>query len=156
ERQWIAEPDHARLMAMVSARLDRSGIPPDANLELDLGLDSMERVELLTALERQCGTRVSAETRATIFTLRALIDAVLAAEHSTSSDTPAQDLGDQPWETVLRQSPDPELVANLDRGRSARAVLAFVVLGLGALAMRILLRFRTGGQEHLPRTGPFI
>ena len=37
---------------------------PDANLELDLGLDSMERVELLTLLEQQAGTRVAADVRA--------------------------------------------------------------------------------------------
>ena len=35
-------------------------------------------------------------------------------------------------------------------------MLAFVVLGLAGLAMRVLLRFRTSGQEHLPPTGPFI
>ncbi len=37
---------------------------PNANLELDLGLDSMERVEVLTLLERSAGRRVPAETRA--------------------------------------------------------------------------------------------
>src|SRR5262249_62360549 len=116
-------------MAVVSARLNRSAIPPDANLELDLGLDSMERVELLTALERQHGTRVSPETRATIFTLRALIDAVIAADRATG-EAPADDLGDQPWDAVLRQSPDPALVANLDRGKTARAVFSFAVLGI--------------------------
>ena len=157
ERQWMAEPEHARLMATVerAARIARR-IPPDANLELDLGLDSMERVELLTALERQCGTRVTPETRATIFTLRALIDAVLAAERSADEAGPADDTGSQPWDAVLRESPDPALVANLDRGRNARAMFAFVVLGLAGLAMRVLLRFRSSGQEHLPPTGPFI
>jgi long-chain acyl-CoA synthetase len=159
ERQWMAEPERARLMATVSARfdrLDRAAILPDANLELDLGLDSMERVELLTALERQCGTRVTPETRATIFTLRALIDAVLAAERSADDASPADDAASQPWDVVLRQSPDPGLIANLDRGRTRRAMLAFVVLGLAGLAMRVLLRFRTSGQEHLPPAGPFI
>ena len=68
----------------------------------------------------------------------------------------ADDAGSQPWDVVLRQSPDPALIANLDRGKTRRAMLAFVVLGLAGLAMRVLLRFRTSGQEHLPPAGPFI
>ena len=49
---------------------------PDANLELDLGLDSMERVELLTELEQRFQTRVSQEVAAEIFTVRQLVKAV--------------------------------------------------------------------------------
>ena len=60
-------------------------VVPHANLELDLGLDSMERVELLTVLERRQGTQVAAEVRATIFTVRQLVDAVLAAPASAES-----------------------------------------------------------------------
>ncbi len=153
ERTWLAEPDRARLVEIARARLDRSSLPPDANLELDLGLDSMERVELLTALERSAGTRVTPETRATIFTLSALVDAVLAAAPATDAGTPA---GETPWDTVLAGTPDPQLVANLARGKSGRAMCFFVVLAFVSLVLRILLRFRASGQEHLPQHGPFI
>ena len=63
---------HAAALDVIARRLERAGVRPDANLELDLGLDSMERVELLTLLEQRQGTRVAADARATIFTVRQL------------------------------------------------------------------------------------
>lgn len=155
ERAWLAQPARDRLMSIVRARLNKPTVPPDANLELDLGLDSMERVELLTALERQCGTRVAPDTRATIFTPRALIDAVLAGERATGADETAGD-AETPWSAVLGQPPDPALVANLTRRKGGRAAVFFVILACVALLMRVCLRFRIHGREHLPREGPFI
>jgi long-chain acyl-CoA synthetase len=154
ERNWLANPKHAELLSTVSARLGRPTVPPDANLELDLGLDSMERVELLTALERRCGTRVTPEARATIFTLRALIDAVLSAERAEG--LAVADTAEQPWDALLRQPPPESLIANLRRPKTGRALLFFVVLAVARFLMFLLLRFRTSGQEHLPAGGPFI
>jgi long-chain acyl-CoA synthetase len=154
ERTWLTNPKHAELLSMVSARLARPTVPPDANIELDLGLDSMERVELLTSLERQWGTRVAAETRATIFTLRALIDAVLSGDRAETLDEAGA--AEQPWDALLRQPPDDALVANLGRPKTGRALLFFAVLAIARLVMRLLLRFRTSGQQQLPARGPFI
>ncbi|MFI5178421.1 MAG: AMP-binding protein, partial [Vicinamibacterales bacterium] len=89
ERQWLDDPVRARVMTVVTARLNRSAVPPDANLELDVGLDSMERVELLTAVERECGTRVPADTRATICPVRQLDEAALAAPRAETATRPA-------------------------------------------------------------------
>jgi long-chain acyl-CoA synthetase len=157
ERQWLANPEHARVLSVITARLGCAAVPPDANLELDLGLDSMERVELLTALERERGTRVSAETRAAIFTVRQLVEAVIAAPRDeTAPDAAASERGDLAWDTLLGQAPDPQLVANLERRKTGRAAVVFVLLAIIGLAARLLLRFRTRGQEHLPARGPFI
>ena len=68
-------PAHADAMAVVTARLDKPSVRPDANLDLDLSLDSMERAELLTLIEQRHGRRVTPEVRATIFTVRQLVDA---------------------------------------------------------------------------------
>src|SRR6185436_19151351 len=48
ETAWLQIPAHAQAMATVTARIEKPSIRPDANLDLDLALDSMERVELLT------------------------------------------------------------------------------------------------------------
>ena len=60
-----------------SARNQLDAIRPTHNLELDLGLDSMQRVELLTALEQQLGGEVPEAQLAEIYTVRDLVDAVL-------------------------------------------------------------------------------
>ena len=61
---------------IVRGRARGRPVTPDANLELDLGLDSMERVELLTELEQRFGVRVPKESAHEIFTVRQLIEAV--------------------------------------------------------------------------------
>src|SRR6266850_5924775 len=60
ERAWLEGDDVKRALAIVreAARTKLTEIHPTHNLELDLGLDSMQRVELLTGLEQQLGVDV--------------------------------------------------------------------------------------------------
>ena len=53
---WAAQPDVARVLAVVR-EVVKPGVAlyPDAHLELDLGLDSMERVELLMHVSQALG-----------------------------------------------------------------------------------------------------
>ncbi|HUR21309.1 MAG TPA: AMP-binding protein [Vicinamibacterales bacterium] len=158
ETAWLQVPAHAQAMAAVTARLDKP-VRPDANLDLDLALDSMERVELLTLIEQQQGRRVTPETRATIFTVRQLVDAVLkAAPHVSVGAAKATPYGDgddhstQMWEGLLTQPTDPALAEELGRSGFVRALLFFVVMR----ALRPFLRVRVYGLDHLPAKGPYI
>ena len=63
DRAWLADRTTRRAMAVVAGEPAAPASSPDANLELDLGLDSMERVELLTELEQRSGAQVPAEAR---------------------------------------------------------------------------------------------
>jgi len=156
EREWLSDPARARLAGAAAARLGRASIAPQANLELDLGLDSMERVELLTALERLAGTRVPAEVRATIFTVADLIEAVGAgAPAGDAASTPASP-DDDAWERLLASEPPADLTRGLARPKPVRFFVYFCLLrGLGAAAA-VGLRLRASGRAHVPRTGAFI
>jgi long-chain acyl-CoA synthetase len=59
DRAWREQPHAAAAIAVIEARV-KSGarVRPDANLEIDLGLDSIDRVELLATLECSCGVRI--------------------------------------------------------------------------------------------------
>ena len=101
------------------------GLPcrPSANLELDLGLDSMERVELLTELEQEFGVHVAEEQTHQIFTLGQLIDAVRPGAATATGATgaaagtdrtdcsrrrPAESsrgVSDESWAVLLRDLP---------------------------------------------------
>jgi len=81
----ISRPGEAALLETVGGLLSelRAGAPPprvelDTNLERDLGLDSLERSELLLRLERVFGVRLPVRTLATAETSRDLLRAVLA------------------------------------------------------------------------------
>jgi long-chain acyl-CoA synthetase len=125
-------------------------VHPDANLELDLTLDSMERVELLTMLEQRAGTRVAPEKRATIFTIRELVDAVLNAGAGAGKTN------QEPWETILAQDPGDGIAEALEQSRPLVALLFFIPLRVAGWIARLLLRARVTGLEHLPKTGPYI
>ena len=155
ERAWLDHPRHTEVAARIARELKRKGVKPADNLELDLGLDSMERVELLTTLEQQFGTRVSPDTRATIFTVQQLVTAVLDAPESRTGAADAAD-SDLAWDTILAEPPDPALVANLRKPKLVRAVVLFCLIRLLAVPARLLLGFRTRGLAHLPRQGPCI
>jgi long-chain acyl-CoA synthetase len=150
DRVWLAEPHAAAAVAIMQRRL-RAGarIAPKANLEIDLGLDSIERVELVAELEQQFQTKVPAAAASEIFTVRHLVEAVrpiAIATHRAGVDASwASMLNDLPPET------DPVLSGLLERKPFAAPILY-----LAARALRMICRVEVAGLEQLPASGPFI
>ena len=148
ERAWLADAG-ARATRWRSSRARSSARPcaPDANLELDLGLDSMERVELLTLLEQRHGTRVRAETRATIFTVRQLVDAVprrRARAAAARVAAPSARTPSLPWDTLLADAARSGARRRpLRDRRPVRAIVLFVAAqGRSRSSRASLLGFR--------------
>ncbi len=142
---------HAEAVAAILIRRTRgAAVTRAANLELDLGLDSMERVELIAELEQRIGVRVDEEQVHQIFTVGQLIDAVKAGE-ARRGRTTAEDS----WAVMLRDLPpatDPVLSGLLEPKPVATAAF-FVTLRL----LRLLFpRLTVTGVDHLPATGPCI
>jgi long-chain acyl-CoA synthetase len=150
DRAWLADGRHEELVTAMAERTGRPAIRPADNLELDLSLDSMERVELLTALERQAGTVVAPDVRATLFTVRQLVEAVLAGSPSASAGASAVE---PPWSTILTAPPDATLVAQLTRRRPLTSVVFFATIRLWLLIMRLVVRVHITGREHVPGSG---
>ena len=154
ERAWTATADHGAALSLIATRLGRERVRPDDNLELDLGLASMGRVELLTVMVERRGTRVAADVRATIFTIRQLVDAVDAAPSASGDE--AGPSGELPWTSLLASDTNPALAADLSRRRPVFEGALFVGLKIVGLLARLLLRFRVRGVEHLPAQGPML
>jgi long-chain acyl-CoA synthetase len=113
----------------------------------------MERVELLTLLERRAATTVTPEVRATIFTVRQLIDAVKAGARSgaAAGEAPTEPA----WATILAQPADPALVAQFrrSRGEAFQLVLFALVLRAAFLVVRLFVRVRVTGRDRVPASG---
>ena len=149
---WRDDPRVAAALHTVAQAVPHAQLARASNLELDLGLDSMERVELLARMEQQFGASLPEERVQAIYTLGELIDAVLDA----APEAAKADAGD-PWRRVLDVAPaEDQFLRELDRGKHAVAAVTFVVLKAVALAARVLLRFRVQGVEHVPDHGPFL
>jgi long-chain acyl-CoA synthetase len=69
---------HARVVHRVAAAVHRSSadLTPETDLTLDLGLDSLARVELAVTLEEEFGRALSDEEMATLRTIGDLVDAL--------------------------------------------------------------------------------
>lgn len=155
DRAWLAEPRIARAGALIARAARYTGeLHPEANLELDLGLDSMQRVELAVALEQEFGIELDEEVTSRIFTVRELVQAVLAPAASASSTARPQRVA---WEQLLAQAPedDPGFVHILKPKRMLAAALFALCKLVYALA-RVLLPLRVEGLENLPRGRPYI
>jgi long-chain acyl-CoA synthetase len=154
EQLWAAEPEVARALVLVRAAAKPGSIVvPSANLDLDLGLDSMERVELLTSLELLFGTDVTEEASQRILTVRQLVEAVrgpLRAERGTT------DSAADPWERLLAEGPDDPLLRGILVSRPLFVPVAWLIMKLVGLVARMLIGLRTSGQEHIPAKGPFL
>ncbi|HYL86437.1 MAG TPA: AMP-binding protein [Candidatus Angelobacter sp.] len=153
EMIWAAEPDVARALEVLrEAAHDKAAVRADANLELDLGLDSIERVELLTNIEQVFGRRIPSESAASIYTVRQLIEAARSQGGATLRAQPAN-----AWNKLLEElSEDDPLFTDLLKPYPIVTIFGFVALRFWNLVARALLRFRVTGIENLPDSGAYL
>jgi long-chain acyl-CoA synthetase len=152
DREWSEREDVAPILAVIQKAAREGRVArPDANLELDLGLDSMERVELLTALEQRFGADVPEEDAQRIFTVRELVEAIGAHRVGEAAES-----GDA-WATILATDPPhtPELDTLLQT-KSIVSRMLFVLLRIVLFVLRLGLRLDIGGIDRLPSKGPYL
>ena len=148
--EWEGDAHSLAAAAIIRDRAKGRVVKPDANLELDLALDSMERVELIAELEQRFSVRVPVDRAHDILTVAQLIEAV-RPEGVTAGAQVAEDS----WALTLRELPAPDdpLVAPLLEQRRAVPFLFFAALRAARL---VLPRVEVTGTEHLPAAGPYI
>lgn len=152
DRAWAESPEVAPVVAIIQ-RVARGGAiaRPDANLELDLGLDSMERVELLAELGQRFGASVPEEEAQRVFTVRELVDAIQTHGKGEAGE------GGSGWATILAGDPpdDPKLTGILS-SKPVMLPLWFLVVRAAMLLSRLGIRYEVSGREQLPANGPYL
>ncbi len=157
ETAWLDQPivqDALRIVHQ-AARTPPAKLRPAHNLELDLGFDSMQRVELLSQLEEQLGGDVDESQLGGIYTVRDLIDAVLQSA-STGARTPALHATFAGWKTILADEPDPEEVRALAVPQPASATFWYLVSRLIQVVALDRFSLHVSGIDKLPRTGAYL
>ncbi|MCX6551852.1 MAG: AMP-binding protein, partial [Acidobacteria bacterium] len=151
---WAADPHVSRALAAVRA-VSRQGsvVGPDASLELDLGLDSMERVELLASLEHATGIDVPDDAAQRILTVRDLVEAVRPA----AAGPAVANAGDvDPWRKVLADNTGDPVVRGILKPKPVFGLFAFLVVRSVRAYARLFLGLKVSGLEHVPPDGPFL
>ena len=152
DRLWLSAQDVQQAMAVIRSASEKQGeIHPDDNLELDLGVDSMERVELVVALEGALNSRPEDAELANVYSVRELVDMLL--KHRDTSGTATKRSG---WESVFAtETTDQEVIETLAPARFF-TVFWFVAARLARWLCQVLYRIQISGLENIPQDRPFI
>jgi long-chain acyl-CoA synthetase len=157
EAAWLDQPDVRRTLAIIreAARAAPPALRPTHNLELDLGLDSMQRVELLSKIEEQLGGDVEESQLAEIYTVRDLVDAVLqsAASGAGGPGTRTTFAG---WKAILAEEPNAGDVISLVGPQKLKTVFWYLVSRLIQVVSLDRFDLHVSGIEKLPKSGPYI
>jgi long-chain acyl-CoA synthetase len=130
-------------------------IEPSMNLELDLGFDSMERVELLASIEQILNLQLPDDFGAEIFTVR---DLIIRLEQQAGIVSRTGEQERQGWKKILSaESLNREETASLQLSGTLGAFFKFLLLRLAYYVLfKTLLRLETRGMQHLPSQGPYL
>jgi long-chain acyl-CoA synthetase len=153
DREWMGIPDVAKALAVVrdTAKTKKDRVYPTDSLELDLGLDSMERVELLVALERALGASVEDSVVSEVYTVRELVDAVRSRIGVAGVREQAPT-----WASILAEDPSEPEIRAIAKPHRLAMLFWFVVTRLICWLAVPVFRLQVRGRERLPRNAAFI
>jgi long-chain acyl-CoA synthetase len=132
-------------------------VRPESSLELDLGFDSLERVELLSGLRDVLQVQIPDAAAAELLTVQ---DVIEATESHSADGRAASQVGErQSWDDILSEPlTDEDQITLKDRlrRRSIVEVLFVLVACVTWLLAKVLFRLKGEGLENLPREYPFM
>src|SRR5215471_19063022 len=157
ETAWLEQPDVQRALKLLrdASHSAPKNLRPTHNLELDLGLDSMQRVELLSRLEEELGGDVEESQLAEIYTIKDLIDAVLQSAAS-GAGKPGTRVTFAGWKAILAEEPDDPEVLALAHPSRLNDSFWYLISRLTQVISLDRFDLRVSGLEKLPKNGPCV
>ena len=147
-------PQARRFLMRLSKLIGRPGpFYPAQELAVDLGIDSLTKMQIAVLLEEEFSLRITEEELLGVRTLGDLLDVLSRVEGGEGR----REEVDLLWSRRLREIPQRPLeeVYNLNRGLLARWGM-YVAKGVLGLSMRLLFRVSVHGLENLPKEGPVL
>ena len=154
DQLWLERPAAQRALRIVGEET-RSGsgqIRPSDNLELDLGLDSIQRIELLMALQQEFGANLPESVMSEVYTVRELVERVLAATGAAGADPRAG----VDWDSVLQADAPDEFVRAAIRRRPFTTAIGFCLAKIVQMISQDRFALQVTGLEKLPECGPCL
>ncbi len=164
----LSQPISRKVMEALRGASQKEGpVHLNDGIEIDLGLDSLGRLELMVALEQALGVDLPDELGAEAFTVRELL--IKVREHAEGAGAAGGKAAAPPpfatpggvrrpsWGEILAPPPAPDIVQAVEvgLGREARWV-SRATRGLALAAFKGLFGYRVRGVENLPARGPLI
>ena len=150
-----SSPQWKRLVALLQLEAPEGArIRPKMNLELDLGFDSLQRVELMASIERAFGVHPGEPAFSRIQTVRDLMEAI-------SGEAEPRDHETLPPPVTFKEilgGVGPEEFSGHSAGSETMllASLRGMFLWAARLLFKLLFRLKVEGRENLAGEGPYI
>jgi long-chain acyl-CoA synthetase len=126
----------------------------DDNLELDLGLDSLSKIELVVSLEKTFSVKLTEDFMSDVNTVRELTEKIRRQASATSSAGPS---GPGGWKEILSREPSGSDLALISlEGSERKMVPAFIIHSLLRMLFKLFFRLEAEGLENIPSGGNFI
>jgi long-chain acyl-CoA synthetase len=157
DRERADDPVSRAVLEFLTRQLKRP-VSLDANLEIDLGIDSLTRVELGLGLESLFKIEIPDEALYTVATVRDVVANVksLGARPAAGAEGGAS-VPERSWGDLLRAPLERDLKKRVRLRNGIAGWAMFLTLGmLARVVMRVFWRLRSIGVEHLPREGSFL
>lgn len=146
-----------KIIHYLSTQVNKS-VSLDSHLEIDLGIDSLTRVELGLGLERLFSIKIPDETLYTISTVREVILKILEImDRARGLAAPMLKAREKTWSQILKERPQ-EII--LERIRLKAYLLDWLITCIIKTMLLFIFRIcwllKIKGKENLPQKGPFI
>ncbi len=130
------------------------------SLELDLGIDSLGRIELLSCLKLAFGADIKDEALSKAFSVKDLIlgitDALIVAKDIPQEDQGAS-LGPDYWKEHLDIPPKKENLEMLELSTGYFAWLfRFTITAVDCLIFKLFFNIKSEGEKNVPKDGAYI
>jgi len=161
EKRFMEKPVSKSIASCLKKETGVSDIRPQDTLELDLGIDSLKRIELAAAFEKRLGVGIKDESVWRAFTVKDLITAAETClmedvKHSAFSEDKKFFDPDE-WGEILRIPPKKENKEKIDFCPGPRARLLSLVFDLTfGFMLKMFFNLKAEGLENIPDKGPYI
>lgn len=130
---------------------------PDMNLELNLGFDSLQRIELIAGIEQLLNIHLSDETASQFLTVRDLLKAVnLKPLQSESATVGSPSPEHSPWKGILSSSSADDIAERYVLRSSHLIYPYFILLKLIYLLAKLLFKLEVRGLANIPQQRPYL
>ena len=143
-----------KIIKYLSAQLNKR-VDLDSHLEIDLGIDSLGRVELGSSLESLLSIKIPEELIEDILTVKELIINIQRIAQISSASPESQ--RQKTWSQIINEAPPREVLAKirvtsgfLDR------LLTWIFKNIFGYIFRLFWFLRIEGKEFIPTDGPYI
>ncbi len=130
----------------------------NSSIEIDLGVDSLGRVELISAMERVFGIKLSGSLiSASIFTVKDLILKIESVMAATKEKIGPPDIEPIHLEELIKRPLGTEFMNKIRlKPTLLDYILAFLVRGFVYLFFRLFYKLKIEGADKIPKEGPYI